>query len=127
MIRGDPALEYWDLMVVGAALEEHEGRVVTVRIGIPERPPERLGAGQTLVKDGTFSLFFPAVWEAQMYKVKRVWIDGDGDGICNQADFFWADSSATWRVLTVRGGNLPTMVGNRDLDCIVFNEPWPSE
>src|SRR5207253_9212322 len=54
IIRGDPTRQFVDLSIVGMGLASVEGRLVTVRIGIPDRAPERLASGQARVTEGGF-------------------------------------------------------------------------
>jgi hypothetical protein len=75
VIRGDSLEDGWqDLTIRGVALHDYEGKVVTVRLGKPDRAPERLGSGQVRVEAGAFELFFPGVWESSLYKSKLVYM-----------------------------------------------------
>jgi hypothetical protein len=133
VIRGDPKSGFWDLTVRGVALESYEGKVVTVRIGMPERAPERLGSGQARIEDGAFELFFPKVWEDSLYKQKLVWLDVDNDGSCDLAsDLLFADSRASAAsALTARGGGaherFDMFASGDPRHCEVFNSAWPSQ
>jgi len=134
ILRGPPEQTYWDLTVRGADLEEYEGKHVSVRLGMPDRPPERLGSGGAMIHSGAFELFFPSVWEANLYKRKLVFIDVDDDGACDPVqDKVFNDS---------RASNAPELVvreaavsGQFDFqaslypeaDCAVFNSSWPTE
>ena len=135
VIRGDPdETTWWDLMLQGVDLGAYDGKTVTARIGHPERPPERLGSGQTRVQDGSFSLFFPEVWESSLYKYKRAYIDVNENGSCDAADLVFHDARATPDfVMTVRNpdaerapADLPLST-TPEADCEVFNSMWPVE
>lgn len=126
---------WWDLTIQGVDLEAYEGKIATARIGHPDRPPERLGSGQARVEAGSFRLFFPEVWEATLYKYKRVYIDVNENGSCDaEADLVFRDSRATPDfVLTLRdsrhGAALSDLPVSREpeADCAVFNSIWPLE
>jgi hypothetical protein len=137
VIRGDPQGSFVNLTIRGIALGDHEGELVTVRLGRPDRPPERLGSGRARIRDGTFELFFPAVWEDGLYKQKLVHIDVDGDGTCTSArDRVFQDFRAVLNPeLTVRGDgtrgqyDIPEAEPLSDDEslCAQINEPWPEE
>jgi hypothetical protein len=137
VIRGDPEASFADLKIRGVALDRHEGEFVTVKIGMPERPPERLGSGRARIREGTFELSFPGVWEDGLYKQKLVHIDVDGDGTCTAVrDRLFQDS---------RGANTPELIvrgagerGQNDIAeaeslseaeslCNIVNAGWPAE
>lgn len=134
VIRGEPGEPYWDLTIRGEDLEEYEGKRVRVRIGDAERPPERLGSGGALIHSGAFDLFFPAVWETDLYKPKLVFIDVDSDGSCDPAqDKVYSDHRAVYATeLVIRE---PMVSGQFNLqksfvpeeDCALFNSPWPAK
>ena len=134
VIRGDPEQTvWWDLTIRGVALDEYEGKIATVRLGSPNRPPERLGSGQATIQGGGFELSFPQVWEYSLYKVKLVYIDVDGNGSCDAAsDPLFADArGAQSAELTVRGSG-PRENGDFSRSegaeyCAQFNSDWPSE
>jgi hypothetical protein len=132
IIRGDPTTAEWlTVTIEGRGLVDLEGRVATARIGIPDRPPERLAFGQVRIVDGAFTMTFPDVWEYGLYKQKLLFIDVDGDGACVAgSDRAFAD----WRaggsdlVLTIGGSVPPAQPGAEMLaasDCAVMNQPWP--
>jgi hypothetical protein len=137
VIRGDPQGSFVNLTIRGIALDDHEGELVTVRLGRPDRPPERLGSGSARIRDGTFELFFPAVWEVGLYKQKLVHIDVDGDGTCTSArDRLFQDSrGATTPELTVRGDGTRGQYDIAEAEplsddeplCAQINAPWPEE
>jgi hypothetical protein len=70
VFRGDPTVEFWDLTLRGEELDHLDGRIVTVRVGIPASASERLGSGQARIDGGRFELFLASVWEANIYKAK---------------------------------------------------------
>ena len=83
IIRGDPnEMTWFGLTVEGRGLTNHEGSLVIMRIGMPDRPPERLGSGQVRIRDGAFRIEFPLGCEGFLYKQKLLFIDVDADGIC---------------------------------------------
>jgi hypothetical protein len=134
VVRGDPSGSFWDLSIVGEDLEEYEGKSVRVLLGHPDRPPERLGSGETQIRGGAFELSFPQVWEANLYKQKLVLIDVDGDGSCDPArDTVVGDSRATYIpkliVSEPAGAGVPYMHASfyPERDCLVFNSSWPTE
>jgi hypothetical protein len=103
IIRGDDELNGWsDLTVIGAGLDVPDGTIVLIQIGIPDRPPERLGLARTTLTDGGFSVHFKDVWELGLYKKKVVFADLDGDGVCTDADLAWVDYSAFAADMTLR-------------------------
>jgi hypothetical protein len=136
VIRGGSD-EYWDLTIRGEDLDAYDGKRVLVRIGDPERPPERLGSGDALIASGTFELVFPAVWETGLYKVKLGLIDVDGDRACDlSVDRLFGDSRGSPVELLVvstehdAGGNYfreyEPAAGERYCDAW-FNREWPLE
>ncbi len=138
IIRGDPTSTTWlTLTIEGHGLTALEGRLVSVRIGMPDRPPERLGSGQARVENGAFAITFPDVWETGgIYKQKLVFIDMDGDGICTEADKTYSDYRAASEdtVLTLPGSAPPVPLFQlRELRdaaevtafCQLWNMPWP--
>lgn len=136
VIRGGPD-EHWDLTIRGEGLDEYDGRRVLVRIGHPERPPERLGSGDVLIDAGAFELVFPAVWETGLYKTKLALIDVDGDRACDlSVDRLFQDSrAAPTEVLVISaeqnaGRNYMTeydaAAGESYCDAW-FNRDWPLE
>lgn len=137
VIRGDAKeTMWWDLTVRGGALQAYEGALVTVRIGRPDRPPERLGSGQARVTNGEFALAFPQVWESSLYKAKSVWIDVDGNGKCDhQVDRVFDDNRAVEAPALYVGEAGPVNVRMRLLSnsnvvgnpCVVFEGNWPTE
>ncbi len=134
VIRGDPEqAEWWDLTIRGVALVELESKVVTVRVGDPQRPPERLGSGQMPIVDGGFELSLPQVWEPQTYKQKLAFVDVNGDGRCDpELDLVFRDLRGTPDfVLTLPNGSssqsdMPVSSTPGE-DCLVFNDPWPAD
>jgi hypothetical protein len=134
VIRGDPQTElFWDLAIRGTALEQYEGRRVSVRMGMPSRPPERLASGQAQIVDGAFELFFPQVWEDSLYKLKLVYIDLDQDEVCDVArDRLWADARfVVTPELIVRGvgerQGADMFLSDSASYCELFNAEWPSQ
>ncbi len=136
VIRGDPTqTTWWDLTVRGVTLQAYEGALVTVRLGRPDRPPERIGSGQARVANGEFSLTFPQVWETDFYKSKTVWIDVDGNGKCDyQVDRVFHDARAVVTPELYVGDAAPVHVRMRlvltsdqsDL-CEQMEGRWPAE
>src|SRR5438045_3463591 len=69
IIRGDPSATSWfSLSIEGHGLANEEGRVVTVRIGMAEQPPERLGSAQARIESGAFRIDLPQACEISLYK-----------------------------------------------------------
>lgn len=134
VVRGAPGQDgFWDLTIRGVALDEYEGKVATVRIGMPDRAPERLGSGQARIAGGAFELTFPQVWEDSLYKQKLVYIDVDGDGACDLVnDQVFADfraSAAPELVVRGTGARQPAefFPSAEPRYCALFNAEWPSQ
>lgn len=136
VIRGNPTRTmWWDLTVRGGGLQAYEGAVVTVRIGLPDNPPERIGSGQARIANGEFSLTFPQVWEQGAYKAKSVWIDVDGNGKCNyQIDRIFHDERGSAAPELYVGDAGPaearmTLVTNSNQSdpCVVLAGAWPAQ
>jgi hypothetical protein len=133
IIRGAPEDEFWDLTIWGEALDEYEGKLVTVRMGWPDRAPERLVSGGARIENGTFELVFPAAWERDLYKTKLVLIDVNGDHACDLAiDRLFGDSRATYAdAFVVNLGSARSMHDMVEMDdafyCEWFNSEWPLE
>jgi hypothetical protein len=131
--RGDPSATYWDLRVRGVGLDRFEDKEVMVRLGRIEEANERLAAGGTRIANGSFELFFPQAWEAKQYKLKRGYIDVDGDARCGAGqDLVFIDARATQiDVLGVRAdlsmstGTDFVLSWSPDEDCAALNESWP--
>jgi hypothetical protein len=135
IIRGDPTTTRWlTLTIEGYGIDALEGRLVSVRIGMPDRPPERLGSGQARVEGGAFRITFPDGWEGGLYKRKLAFVDLDADGVCTAADQGYTDYSAAVAdtVLTL-AGSVPAVPWRLELRpeadpgafCRLWNEPWP--
>ena len=93
VIRGAPDERLWhDVVVEGQGFSDLDGRIVTVRIGFPSRPPERLASGQARIDMGAFSIRLPGAMESGRSKRKLVQIDADGDRLCSAADLMFEDS-----------------------------------
>jgi hypothetical protein len=122
IIRGDPASEWLDLTIEGAELDAPQGTAVILQIGMPDRPPERLGRAVTEVHDGVFPVVvFPDVWELGLYKRKVVLLDLDGDGACGDGDTVLVDFSAS--VVDVA----MTTADFFPSDCTELVADWPDE
>jgi hypothetical protein len=140
IIRGDPSATSWySLSIEGHGLANEEGRVVTARIGIAERPPERLGSAQARIESGGFRIDLPQAAEISLYKRKLLFIDVDGDGTCTPGvDHVYSDYRAQ------EGGDLTLTLSDSvpapapdaamrlaadaataAPSCQVFNDPWP--
>jgi len=139
IIRGDPSATSWySLSIEGHGLASEEGRVVTVRTGIAERPPERLGSAQARIDSGAFRIDLPQAAEISLYKRKLLFIDVDGDGTCTAGvDHVYSDSRAQEGDLTLTLSDsvpgpatdaamrLATDAATAAPSCQVFNDPWP--
>ena len=140
IIRGDPAKMFATGTFVARGFgPEYEGRLVFVRVGMPSRPPERLGVGAARFRDGGFSLPLPMGIELSLYKAKYAFIDADGDGVCTAEkdvvyqDFSFLDGDLTF----VLAGSVPVAAGTSERTmprtlgadvaaqvCDVMNGPW---
>jgi hypothetical protein len=133
VLRGDPSATYWDLRVRGIGLDRFEGRQIVVRLGGLEDASERLATGSARVSGGSFELFFPQAWEANLYKLKRAYIDVDGNGSCSAAqDLVFMDArAAKIEVLEVRDQvSSPTRTdfaraSDPAGECAALNMTWP--
>jgi hypothetical protein len=138
IVRGDPNETTWFTFAIeGRGLASDEGRVVTARIGMPDRPPERLGTGQVRVENGAFRIEFPRGCEGFLYKQKVLFIDVDADGVCTPGvDRVYSDFRFLESDLTVTlADSVPTPPGNVALrfasdspaapSCQVLNQAWP--
>ena len=140
IIRGDPSATNWfSLSIEGHGLANEEGRVVTVRVGMAERPPERLGSAQARIESGTFRIDLPQASEISLYKRKLLFVDVDGDGTCTSGvDHVYSDYRAQEGgdlTLTLSDSvpapasdaamRLATDAATTTASCQVFNDPWP--
>jgi len=138
IIRGDPAETMWFTFAIeGHGLTGDEDRLVTARIGTPERPPERLGSGQVRIQGGAFRIEFPQGCEVFLYKRKLLFIDVDGDGICAPGvdrvyhDYRFLESDITIGLSDSVPKPLTDsqmLLSDADIavaDCQALNEPWP--
>jgi len=111
-----------------------------VRVGSPDRPPERLVQAWSRFHDGGFEIALPMGVETSLYKAKFLYVDADGDGLCTpENDLGYRDASFLEADLTfVLQGSVPPATGNTerlmlqttatDLTapvCDVMNGPWP--
>lgn len=140
VIRGAADTSDWgDLTIHGEGLHEHEGKIVTVRVGFPDRPPERLGTGQVRIIDGGFTISLPDVAETTLYKRRVAFIDVDADGWCDASvDPVFADyrgagdleltlvpGDPSDKMLT-EGMMLEALIPDRECEE-AFNVDWPAE
>ena len=137
IIRGDPNQPSWfSLTIEGHGLADDEGRLVTARIGFPERPPERLGSGQVRIQSGAFHIEFPQGCEVSLYKRKVLFIDVDGDGVCTPgadrvySDYRFQDGDITLTLadsVPAAPGNVRMLLSSSGPDCDALNQPWPEQ
>lgn len=137
IIRGDPGTNPWlNLTIEARGLTGVEGRQVSVRVGLPNVPPERLASVEGRVRDQGFRFVFPQVVEPSLYKRKLLFIDVDGDGVCGAtADRVYQDFRGQLDSdLTLSLADSVPMPGpeaqmlpsiDRAADCGLLNEPWP--
>ncbi len=122
IIRGAPEQTDWlDLSIDAQAVDAAEGTPVLIQLGMPDRPPERLGSAELTITDGGFSVQFPSVWELGLYKRKVLLLDHDGDGACSASDTVMVDYSAAVEDVAMTWENF--FAG----DCEVFVAEWPTE
>ena len=131
IIRGEDGETWLDLTVAGQDIGAGDGTVVIIQIGMPDRPPERLGHAVTHLANGGFSVDFPSVWEYGLYKKKVILVDVEGDGGCGEGDTIHVDYSASLedRVMTAVA---PAETGELWGDffvaaCTDFLADWPAE
>jgi hypothetical protein len=128
IIRGAPDQTHWvDLDVVASGWSASEGAPVVIQVGMPERPPERLGLGKTRVLDGAFQLTFPAVLEDGLYKRKVIWIDVDRDGRCGTPDVVTTNYAFGTTGMPLVWNVAPGAPGGLQGDCSVVEASWPTE
>jgi hypothetical protein len=133
IIRGDPMqAAYWDIVVVGEGLTAWNGKLVTMRVGIPEYDPERLGSGEVTIEQGAFELAFPSVWEEGIYKRRLLYVDLNDSGSCDASDAVFHDDRCSRGTLIVRMSNATmfydlTKSSNVVEDCKLLNGPWPTD
>ena len=141
IIRGDPSHTFVTATFLARGFgAEYEGRLVVVRVGSPDRPPERLVQAWSRFHDGGFEIALPMGVETSLYKAKFLYVDADGDGLCTpENDLGYRDASFLEADLTfVLQGSVPPATGNTerlmlqttatDLTapvCDVMNGPWP--
>ena len=118
------AAAYKNLRIVGEALDDYEGDVVTFRIGSGSGV-WRFGSGQVRIVQGTFDVTFTGVLHAGYYQ-KIVHIDADGSGTCEVGEPMFLDAGLYTMdtTLTVK----PTAVQFRSAPsgpCAVVNAPPP--
>lgn len=138
IIRGDPTIAEWfDLTIEGHGLAGVDGRWVRARIGMPDRPPERLASAEGTVREGAFAFSFPDSVQPSLYQRRLLFIDVDGDGACVPGvDRVYGDYRALGGDETLA---LPDSAPAPDpsgqmyrspewqvaADCEVLNQPWP--
>ena len=136
VIRGDPAISNWFTFTLEGRGLEHEGRIVSVRLGHPDRPPERLGAARARIENGAFSLTFEASNEPDLYKRRIAFIDVDDDGVCAlDADLLYASYEFLREDRSVvLAGSVPAPSSDVEFrrnddayECDIFNQPWPTK
>lgn len=138
IIRGDPNEQSWfSLVIEGRGLANDEGKLATVRIGMEDRPPERLGSGQVRIENGAFRIELPQGCEASLYKRKVLYIDIDGDGSCTPGvdrvyrdyRFQTGDITLTLEDSVPEGSSnmrmLLSSIESAASECQVLNQPWP--
>ena len=139
IIRGDPSETTWfSVIMEGHGFTSDEGKLVTARIGMPSRPPERVGSAQVRIQDGAFRIEFPQGCEGFLYKQKVLFIDIDGNGSCTPgidrvySDFRFLEGDITLGL----SDSVPAPTTDRqmlrsstdaqgDWHCEALNEPWP--
>lgn len=137
IIRGDPAQPEWlTLTVEGSGLTADEGRLFTLRIGHPDRAPERLASAQTRVEDGALSIVLADSNERSLYKRRVGFMDVNGDGICTAGiDRVYSDSRAMLEDSTLTlADSMPAPASNQferaraeEGPCEILNGAWPLE
>jgi hypothetical protein len=142
IIRGDPARTFATPTLEARGWgAEYEGRLVGIRFGLPERPPERLTSGRVRFHQGGFRIALPMAVETSLYKAKFLFVDVDGDGVCSaQNDVVYQDYSFLDGDLTlVLDGSTPAAMGAAERTmpktlgadvaaqvCGILNGPWPA-
>jgi hypothetical protein len=126
--RGSPDVEGWlDLSISGEGFDVVEGMPVVLQVGIPERPPERLGWAETTIVDGAFAIHLPDVLEPALYKRKVLWIDGNGDGACDPSDLVFTDYTLALDDLTIELDRYRETGDFAFANCDDVVLDWPAE
>jgi len=86
----DGSQSYSNLRIVGVALDQYDGDVVTFRIGSGSGA-WRFGSGQVRIVQGAFDVSFTGVL-APTYEQKIVHIDADGSGACEVGEPTFLDN-----------------------------------
>jgi hypothetical protein len=142
IIRGDPNREFATPTLEARGWgAEYEGRLVVLRFGLPERPPERLASARVRFHQGGFRIVMPMAVETSLYKAKFLFVDVDGDGVCKPlTDVVYEDYSFLDADLTlVLQGSTPAAMGAAERTtpktlgadvaaqvCGIMNGPWPA-
>jgi hypothetical protein len=121
IVRGDPTSTWLNLSITGAELTVLDGTQVVIQIGMPDRPPERLGLAITETSDRGFTVSFPSVWELGLYKHKVILFDLDADLACDDGETVLVDFSAAVEDVDM------TTADFFPGDCTEYVADWPAE
>lgn len=137
IIRGDPAATDWLTLTVDArGLAVEDGTLFRLRMGHPERPPERLTDAVVVVEGGGFSLELPASNEPDLYKRRAGFLDVDGDGVCTigvdplYVDYRFIEADTTLMLsdsVPRPDTNLYFLRHDAAEECDALNMAWPAE
>jgi hypothetical protein len=130
IIRGEAGASWIDLIIKGEQLDAPDGTRVVVQVGMPERPPERLGYAETRLAGGAFRVVLPDVWETGLYKKKVILLDRDGDRACDGGERVLADLRAEVgdEITLVAAPSSPELWGDFFVaGCDDFVADWPRQ
>jgi hypothetical protein len=126
--RGSPDVDRWlDLTVTGTGFGVVEGMAVLLQVGRPEQRSQRIGWAETAVVDGAFVLHLPEVLEPAVATRKVLWIDGNGDALCDGFDLVYADDTFALDDATIELTRYREGPGFAFSSCDDVVAEWPIE
>ena len=126
--RGSPDVDGWlDLTVTGTGFGVVEGMTVVLQVGRPDRRSQRLGWAETAVVDGAFALHLPEVLEPAVATRKVLWIDGNGDTLCDGFDLVYAEDTFALDDATIELTRYREGPGFAFSSCDDVVAEWPAE
>jgi hypothetical protein len=126
--RGSPDVDRWlDLTVTGTGFGVVEGMSVVLQVGRPEQRSQRLGWAETAVLGGAFTLHLPEVLEPAVETRKVLWIDGNGDALCDGFDLVYADDTFALDDATIELTRYREGPGFAFSSCDDVVAEWPAD
>lgn len=86
-ISGAGPEPWFDLTVNGTQFDADEG--ARMRIVVATQSPDRVGIGDVTIINGAFTLFMPQVLNSGYYTGISLYVDRNGDNICETAEDVW--------------------------------------